>query len=147
MAEHKVALHWKNDGGPFTYTSFRRNHEISFKDGAQSLTASGAPAYHGDAAKADPEDLYVAAISSCHMLSFLAIAARKRLTVLSYRDDAVGFLEDDGGRLWITRAILRPRVEFETAPDARTLDQIHHLAHQECFIANSVKTDIQVEPR
>ena len=98
-------------------------------------------------AKADPEDLLVAALSSCHMLSFLAIAAKKKLTVISYQDDAVGFLENDGGKLWITRVILRPKVVFETDADAETLAEIHHLAHEACFIANSVKTDVTVEPR
>ena len=67
--------------------------------------------------------------------------------VKSYQDDAVGFLENDGGKLWMTRVILRPEVEFETAPDAAALEQLHHLAHEACFIANSVKTDVRVEPR
>ena len=89
--------------------------------------------------------MLVAALSSCHMLSFLAIAAKKRLTVTSYQDEAVGFLENEGGKLWITRVILRPRVEMDA--DAETLMQIHHMAHEACFIANSVKTEITVEPR
>ena len=147
MAEHRIALTWHKGDAPFTYQAYSRNHDIAFKSDTVHMAVSASPAYQGDAGKPDPEDLLVASMSSCHMLSFLAIAARKRLTVLSYQDDAVGFLEDDGGRLWLTRAILRPKVEFETAPDAQTLAQIHHLAHQECFIANSVKTDIQVQPR
>jgi organic hydroperoxide reductase OsmC/OhrA len=89
--------------------------------------------------------MLVAALSSCHMLSFLAIAAKKKLTVTSYQDEAVGFLENEGGKLWITRVILRPKVSIDAEP--ATLEQIHHLAHEACFIANSVKTDISVEPR
>ena len=79
------------------------------------------------------------------MLSFLAICTKKKLMVKSYEDDAVGFLENEGGKLWMTRVILRPKVAIDT--DAETLAQIHHLAHEACFIANSVKTDISVEPR
>jgi organic hydroperoxide reductase OsmC/OhrA len=147
MAEHRIALNWQKGDAPFTYEAYPRNHEIAFKNGAERLIVSGAPAYRGDAGKADPEDLLVAAMSSCHMLSFLAIAAKKKLTVISYQDDAVGFLENDGGKLWITHALLRPKVVFETDPGSEILAQMHHMAHQGCFIANSVKTDIQVEPR
>ena len=79
------------------------------------------------------------------MLSFLAICTKKKVTVKSYRDDAVGFLEHDGKVLWMARVILRPQVECDA--DGAALEQIHHLAHEACFIANSVKTDIRVEPR
>src|ERR1700754_790860 len=119
MAEHHVTLSWAKGDAPFTYEAYPRNHEIAFKDGAERLTVSGAPAYRGDGTKADPEDLLVAALSSCHMLSFLAICAKKRLTVRSYQDEAVAFLEQAGAKLWISRVILRPRVE--TDADAETL--------------------------
>jgi len=107
------------------------------------IRVSVRPAYLHD--QSDPEDMLVAALSSCHMLSFLAIAAKKRLTVHSYRDDAVGFLENDGGKLWMTRVNLRPKVAIDA--DAETLAHIHHLAHEACFIANSVKTQVSVEPQ
>ncbi len=145
MAEHRIALNWQKGDVPFTYDTYSRNHTIHFKDGLETLTTSASPVYKGDGTKADPEDLLVAALSSCHMLSFLAIAAKKKLTVHSYQDDAVGFLENDNGLLWVTRVILRPRVEIDT--DAETLAHIHHLAHEACFIANSVKTQVSVEPR
>ena len=145
MAEHRIKLSWEKGVAPFTYEAYPRNHTLSFKDGQESIIASASPPYRGDAGKADPEDMLVAALSSCHMLSFLAIAAKKKLTVQSYEDDAVGFLENDGGKLWMTRVILRPKVAIDT--DAATLAQIHHLAHEACFIANSVKTDVKVEPR
>jgi organic hydroperoxide reductase OsmC/OhrA len=77
MAEHRIALTWQKGDTPFTYEAYSRNHEIAFKDGAERVIVSGAPAYRGDGSKADPEDLLVAALSSCHMLSFLAIAAKK----------------------------------------------------------------------
>ena len=89
--------------------------------------------------------MLVAALSSCHMLSFLAIATKKKIIVDSYQDDAVGFLENDGGKLWMAKVILRPKVV--SSADAATLNEIHHLAHNACFIANSVKTDVTVEPR
>jgi organic hydroperoxide reductase OsmC/OhrA len=145
MSEHHITLDWQKGEAAFTYEAYTRNHTIGFKDGQESLAASASPTYLGDGSKADPEDMLVAALSSCHMLSFLAIAARKKLTVMSYQDDAVGFLENEGGKLWITRVILRPRVEMDA--DTETLMQIHHLAHEACFIANSVKTEITVEPR
>ena len=145
MTEHHIKLDWEKGETPFTYEAYTRNHTIAFKNGQDVLTASASPTYKGDADKADPEDMLVAALSSCHMLSFLAIAAKKKLTVNSYRDDAVGFLENEGGKLWITRVILRPKVAIDT--DAETLSHIHHLAHEACFIANSVKTSVTVEPQ
>jgi len=148
VGEHRIRLNWKGGDAPFTYETYPRNHQIAFKD-TETLIVSGAAAYRGDAGKADPEDLLVAALSSCHMLSFLAICARRKLAVLSYEDDAKGFLENDGGKLWITRVILQPHVVFapQTRPTSSEISQIHHMAHEACFIANSVRTDVRVEPR
>ena len=143
MAEHRIRLTWNDGGRPFTYESYPREHQIAFKEGQDSITASASPAYRGDGSHGDPEDMLVAALSSCHMLSFLAICTKKKVRVESYEDDAVGFLENEGGKLWITRVILRPRVVCSA--DAQTLEQIHHLAHEACFIANSVKTAVSVE--
>ena len=149
MAEHKIRLTWNDGGKPFTYETYPREHHTLFKNG-QGVGASASPAYKGDGKHADPEDMLVAALSSCHMLSFLAICAKKKVTVQSYEDDAVGFLENDsvdgkGSKLWITRVILRPKVV--SSADAASLEQIHHLAHEACFIANSVKTQVTVEPQ
>jgi organic hydroperoxide reductase OsmC/OhrA len=145
MAEHHIRLTWDKGEAQFTYNEYPRNHAIAFKNGQETMIASAASAYKGDATKADPEDLLVASLSSCHMLSFLAIASKKKVTVTSYEDDAVGYLENDKGVLWITRVILRPKVTCDAEP--AILAEIHHLAHQACFIANSVKTDVRVEPR
>ena len=145
MAEHHIRLTWDKGEAPFTYNEYPRNHVLSFKSGQETVTLSAAPAYKGDATKADPEDLLVASLSSCHMLSFLAIASKKKVTVISYEDNAVGFLENDKGTLWMTRVILKPSVTCNA--DAATLAEIHHLAHEACFIANSVKTEVRVEPR
>jgi organic hydroperoxide reductase OsmC/OhrA len=146
MAEHEITLIWTKGDASFTYDAYPRNHQIIFKNG-EPVTFSGAAAYKGDPSKGDPEDMLVAALSSCHMLTFLAIAAKKKFTVLSYEDQAVGFMEKEGGKLWVTRTILRPKILFETAPDAAVLAEMHHMAHEQCFIANSVKTEVTVEPR
>jgi len=154
LSEHHAGVRWKKGAKDFTYETYERDHDIRMKDGAVMLPGSAAADFKGDDARLNPEELLVLSLSQCHMLSFLAIAARKRIVVESYEDDAVGFLEkgpvaDPGIRkLWITRVTLRPRVTFaQDAPDRKTLDELHHLAHEECFIANSVRTEINVEPQ
>jgi organic hydroperoxide reductase OsmC/OhrA len=150
MSEHRAQIRWQRKSTDFTYESYNRAHEILFKDGKIALPASAAPAFRGDGDRVDPEEGYVASLSSCHMLTFLAICARKRLTVDFYEDDASGVLEKaPSGKLWIGHVTLRPFVRFaaDTAVDAAALDAIHHKAHEDCFIANSVKTEIAVEPR
>jgi organic hydroperoxide reductase OsmC/OhrA len=106
--------------------------------------------FKGDADRVDPEEAYVASLSACHMLTFLAICARKRLTVDAYEDDAVGIMEKGAnGKLWVSRVTLRPRISFATGTHVSELQlaEIHHLSHEECFIANSVKTDVSVAPQ
>ena len=103
--------------------------------------------YLGTAELPDPEQAYVASLSSCHMLTFLALASRKRLVVDGYRDDAVGFMEKNAdGRLAITRVVLRPDVRFAEPVAADAIAELHHRAHENCFIANSVTTAVSVEP-
>ncbi|MGA9795087.1 MAG: OsmC family protein [Rhizomicrobium sp.] len=148
MSEHHASLQWKRISRDFTYESYNRSHEMRFKHGKIALAASAAPAFRGDADRVDPEEAYVASLASCHMLTFLSICARKRLAVDSYEDDAVGFLEKGlNGKLWIARVTLKPRVRFATGTTVspETLTEIHHQSHGECFIANSVRTEISVE--
>ncbi len=149
MSEHRASVVWKRTSADFTYDTYNRAHEVRYKSDAIVVPSSSAPEFRGDADRVDPEEAFVASLSACHMLTFLAICARKRITVESYEDDAVGYLEKDGGTLWITRVTLRPRVRFaaESRVDERTLADIHHKSHEECFIANSVKTDVTVEPQ
>ena len=147
MSEHHASIVWKRETADFTYDSYNRAHEVRYKGGDVVVPASAAPGFKGDAERVDPEEAFVASLSSCHMLTFLAICARKRLVVDSYEDDAVGYLEKgENGKLWMTRVILRPRIRF--APDSNvdpaTLAHIHHDSHEHCFIANSVKTDVTV---
>jgi organic hydroperoxide reductase OsmC/OhrA len=149
MSEHRAQISWQRTTPDFTYESYSRDHEWRFPDGP-TVPASASPQYRGHAGRVDPEGALVAALSSCHMLSFLAIAARKRLTVETYSDDAVGHMEKNAdGRLAVTRVTLRPRVTWAVGADvtAEVLDKLHHQSHVECFIANSVKTEITVEPQ
>jgi len=149
MSEHHASVVWHRTSADFTYDTYNRAHEVRYKSGAIVVPSSSAPTFKGDADRVDPEEAFVASLSSCHMLTFLAICARKRITVESYEDDAVGLLEKDGGKLWMTRVTLKPRVRFAsgTEVDAAKLAEIHHKSHEECFIANSVKTDVTVEPQ
>jgi len=150
MTEHHASIRWKRTSADFTYDTYNRAHEMVFKDGAIVLAASSAPEFKGEPDRANPEEAYVAALSSCHMLTFLAICARKKLTVESYVDDAVGVLERaPSGKLWIARVTLRPQVTFGagTVVDAVLLADLHHKSHENCFIANSVTTNVTVEPR
>jgi organic hydroperoxide reductase OsmC/OhrA len=150
MSEHHAGVRWTRSSTDFTYDSYNRSHAVRFKSGAVMLDGSAAPAFRGDAQRVDPEEAFVASLSACHMLSFLAICARKRLTVDAYEDDAVGRLEKgDNGKLWISCVTLRPHVVFApgTSPDAAQIAAIHRQSHEECFIANSVKTDVSVAPQ
>jgi len=150
MAEHRASIRWKRTSADYTYDTYNRAHEMRFKDGAIVLAASATPQFKGDAGRVDPEEAYVASLSSCHMLTFLAICARKRLTVDAYDDDAAGFLEKGpSGKLWMARVILRPVVRFGAGMvvDEALLDDLHHKSHEECFIAQSVNTTVTVEAR
>ncbi|HEY8458238.1 MAG TPA: OsmC family protein [Actinopolymorphaceae bacterium] len=146
MSEHVVDVSWARGDAEFTYQTYSRDHVWRF-DGGATITATASPAYLGNEAHVDPEEAFVAALASCHMLTFLAIAAKKRFVVDSYDDRAVGYLEkNDAGRLAITRVVLQPEVGFAgDEPDAETLKQMHQQAHEQCFIANSVKTEVTVE--
>ncbi len=147
MSEHHSAISWQRSSEDFTYDTYNRDHLWVFP-GGQFLQGSAAPEFKGDPKSANPEEAFVAAASSCHMLTFLAIAARKRLVVDQYNDHAVGFLEKNAaGKLVITRIILRPEVVFGegTAVSAEELEKLHHSAHEHCFIANSITAEITVE--
>jgi organic hydroperoxide reductase OsmC/OhrA len=148
MSEHKAKLQWSRDGTEFTYKTYSRNHTWRFEGGVE-VPASAAPQFLGDASRVDPESALVAALSSCHLLTFLAIAANSGFVVDSYEDDPVGHLEKNAnGKLAVARVILRPKIVFSGAkqPSAPELEKLHDKAHRECFIANSVLTTVTVEP-
>jgi organic hydroperoxide reductase OsmC/OhrA len=149
MSEHKVNLSWKRGDAPFEYQKYPRNHTWKF-DGGHEMTASAAPAYLGDPKQVDPEEAFVASLSSCHMLTFLAIACKKRFVLDEYTDEAVGIMEKNAeGRLAITRVTLKQRIKFsgDKQPTAAEIEEMNHMAHDQCFIANSVKTEVKVEPQ
>ena len=148
MAEHRTTITWRRASEDFSYPAYSRDHTWAFPGGVV-VPASAAPKFLGNPERVDPEEAFVAALSSCHMLSFLAIASRRRYVVDTYDDAAVGYLEEDAdGKLVITRVILRPRVTFsgDKLPNSEQIDLMHHQAHDQCFIANSVKTEVVCEP-
>ena len=149
MSEHKVAVKWERGGAEFSYQKYPRDHSWSF-DGGHTMIATAAPAYLGNPANVDPEEAFVASLSSCHMLTFLAIACKKRFVLDAYEDEAVGYMEKNAaGKLAITRVELRPRITWggDRKPTADELERMHHAAHENCFIANSVTTEVTVKGR
>jgi len=147
MSEHKITLTWKRGDLPFEYQKYSRDHTWSF-DGGHEMGASAAPAYLGNPKLVDPEEAFVASLSSCHMLTFLAVACKKKFVLDEYIDHAVGHMEkNENGKLAITRVELHPRLKFagDKQPTNEELEEMHHFAHSECFIANSVKTKVTVE--
>jgi organic hydroperoxide reductase OsmC/OhrA len=147
MSEHKVTLTWRRGDMPFEYQKYPRDHTWKF-DGGHEMVASAAPTYLGNPKNVDPEEAFVASLSSCHMLTFLAVAAKKKFVLDEYTDEAVGHMEKNtDGKLAITSVTLKPRLKFsgEKQPNDQELDEMHHAAHDQCFIANSVKTEVTVE--
>lgn len=151
MGTHTASVVWeRNAGAKFTDNRYSRAHRWSF-DGGAAVPASSSPSVVpvplSDPAGVDPEEAFVASLSSCHMLWFLFFAAKGGFVVDSYRDDAVGHIEKDAdGRTAMTRVVLRPAIQFAgAAPDAAQIAAMHDKAHHECFIANSVRTVVTVE--
>jgi len=153
LSTHTATIRWfASPGEEFARGKYSRLHQWVF-DGGAVVSASPSPtivpAPWSDAAGVDPEEAFVASIASCHFLFFLDFARRSGVVVTSYEDAAEGLMEKgEDGRTRITRVTLRPRIVFEgEAPDAAALDAIHHKAHEACFIANSVTSEIVIDPR
>jgi organic hydroperoxide reductase OsmC/OhrA len=148
MSEHRATIDWQRSSADFTYMTYNRAHDWRFTDA--SVPASATKEYRGDENRVNPEEALVASLSSCHMLTFLAVAAKRKLSLDAYRDDAVGVLEKNAeGKLAITRVTLRPQIKWSpgVTVSAADLEKMHHDAHVGCFIANSVKTEVVVEPQ
>lgn len=144
--DHRATIVWRRTTPDFAYDTYSRDHVWNV-DGGVSVPASAAPEFKGHQERVDPERALVAALSSCHMLTFLAIAARKRFVVDAYDDAAVGVMtKNAAGKLWVSRVTLRPRITFSgpQVPTADEIAQMHEAAHANCFIANSVKTEVVV---
>jgi organic hydroperoxide reductase OsmC/OhrA len=151
VGAYTATVRWTRSGDVFTDNRYSRGHEWAF-DGGIVLRASSSPQVvprFSDPSGIDPEEAFVASLSSCHMLTFLSLAASRKFTVDSYVDEAIGTLaKNDRGKFAMTRVLLRPRVIFsgEEQPRAEELKELHHKAHEQCFIANSVTTIIDCEP-
>ncbi|SRR5690606_31030326 len=151
MAEYKAVVAWSRNGATFTDNRYSRGHRWMF-DGGIEVPASASPHVvpppRSVEAAVDPEEAFVASLSSCHMLWFLSIAAKRGYVVESYRDDAVGVMERDAsGKLAFSRVTLRPDVRYDgdRKPTQEEELAMHHEAHEECFIARSVKCDVICE--
>ncbi|MCL1141795.1 OsmC family protein [Shewanella gaetbuli] len=141
----KVTVDWQTS--PAEEGEFNRDHQVKYGSG-QSIQASSAPEYKGNEAKINPEENLLAALSSCHMLTFLAIAHLKRLPVSTYTDNAVADLgKNDAGKIAVVKMTLNPQVEFadhvEVSPE--TIAKIHEKAHANCFIANSLACEVEIK--
>jgi len=152
MSTYTATIRWNRSGdGDFTKGQYSRAHEWSFDGG---VTVPAGPSPHvvpepwGNPAGVDPEEAFVASLSSCHMLFFVDFARRAGFTLDSYVDEAEGVLEKrPDGKTAMTRVTLRPRITWggESQPDEAAVTELHHKAHEACFIANSVKTEVTVE--
>jgi organic hydroperoxide reductase OsmC/OhrA len=149
--EYTATIRWtRGEGESFSDNSYSRGHLWSFDGGIEvpgSASPSVVPLPLSREDAVDPEEAFVAAVSSCHMLTFLSIAAKKRFTVDAYEDKALGIMtKNENGKLFVSRITLDPNIEFsgDKVPTPEQIADMHHLAHKECFIANSVLTEIVV---
>ena len=150
--EYKATVSWKRGEAVFSDGKYSRAHQWSF-DGGVTVPASSSPLSvrlpYSRADAVDPEEAFVAALSSCHMLTFVYLAQRGGYVVDAYDDEAIGVMAKNArGKLFVSRVTLRPRIAFSGAkqPGAADLAELHHHAHEECYIANSVLTEVVVEP-
>jgi len=149
MSEHRISLEWSRNGGPFARGNYSPDHLIRYA-GGQTLHGSPSSTYAGNDAYADPEQLLLSALSACHMLTFLAVAANRGYVIDSYSDDAIALLDKNAeGKFAVVKAILAPNVAFsgDKRPSAEDYAKLHERAHQACFIANSVKTIVEVNAK
>jgi len=152
MAEYIAEITWIRGEQDFLSNKYSRRHTVRFDAGVDVPGSSSphvVPAPYSDTSAVDPEEMLVASLSSCHMLWFLSIAAKRKFVVDKYTDAAVGVMsKNDAGKLYMSLVTLRPNVQFsgEKLPSKSDIEAIHHLAHGECFIANSVRTEVRCEP-
>lgn len=150
MSTHNARISWERGSGEFLKGQYSREHTWTF-DGGASIAASASPsvvpAPYSNPALVDPEEAFVASIASCHMLTFLYLASRAGFTVEGYRDEAVGTMtRTEKGVPWVSSVALRPAIRYggNRKPTREEEDQLHHAAHEQCFIANSVRTAIEI---
>lgn len=152
MPEYFANVNWaRARTESFVDNKYSRGHEWNF-DGGSTVQASSSPHIvplpYSVEENVDPEEAFIASLSSCHMLFFLSIAAKRKYTIDSYEDNSIGVMEKSSdGKISMTKVTLRPHVQFsgEKRPTIEQLEKMHHQAHEECFIANSVKTKVVTE--
>ena len=152
MADYSATVKWvRQTSEVFKDNQYSRAHTWEF-DGGVSVLASSSPHIVplplSVEENVDPEEAFIAAISSCHMLVFLSVAAKRKYVVDEYVDNAIGIMgADDKGRMSVTKVTLKPKIVFsgDKKPTHQQLEKMHHLSHENCFIANSVKTEITTE--
>jgi organic hydroperoxide reductase OsmC/OhrA len=151
MGFHTATVRWQNTGPDFLKRRYSREHTIHFDGGA---IVPGSPSPHivpapwSSAAAVDPEEAFIASLASCHMLWFLHVAINSGFEAASYEDEAVGEMTENGqGKLWISRVTLHPLIAWrgERHPTVGEVKNLHQQAHAECFIANSIKTDVIIK--
>jgi len=153
MSEHKATIRWKRSGPDFLKGRYSREHTWSFDGGVTvpaSPSRSAVPIPWSNPANVDPEEAFVAAVSSCHMLTFLFLAHKQGFQVESYDDEAVGVMtKNEKGVPWVSAITLHPQISYggERLPKPVEIEQLHYLAHEQCFIANSIKTAVTVADR
>lgn len=152
MHDYHAEVHWTRGDQAFTDNRYSRRHDWHF-DGGATVPGSSSPHSvrlpYSDPSAVDPEEAFVAAIASCHMLWFLGLAAKAGWVVDDYRDAAVGVMAPNAqGQMAVTVVTLRPAVRYggERRPDAAEQARLHHAAHASCYIANSVKSEVRCEP-
>lgn len=150
MSEHKAIIKWRCESADFLKGRYSREHTWTF-DGGLSIAASASPLVvpqpFSNPANVDPEEAFVASISSCHMLTFVYLAGRQGFQVDSYEDEAVGGMtKNERGVPWVSKVTLNPRIVYSgaTRPSPADEERLHHQAHEQCFIANSIKTEVVV---
>jgi len=150
MSQHKATIRWNRPSDTFLKGKYSRDHEWVF-DGGLKVPASASPAVVpvplSNPANVDPEEAFVASVSSCHMLTFLFLACRQGFQVDSYMDDAVGVVgKTETGASWVSSITLHPQVVYggDKLPTPADEERLHHLAHEQCFISNSIKTQVTV---
>lgn len=141
-------LEWSgaSAGSTANYNSYKRSHQVHFP-GRASIEMSAAPQYLGDGDRLNPEELFVAAISSCQMLTYLALAARAGIEVLAYADESEGTLAMQEWKMRMTRVILKPEIVVAEGTDPKKALDLFKKAHENCFIANSATTEVILHPK
>ncbi len=153
MSEYKATIKWQRTGVDFLKGKYSREHTWTF-DGGAVIPASPSPQVvpmpYSNPAHVDPEEAFVASISSCHMLTFLFVASRQEFQIDSYEDEAVGVMtNNEKGVPWVSLVTLHPKIIYSGGKLPAPADEkhLHHLAHDQCFIANSIKTEVVVHSR